>query len=99
MMLLIVAAPCLSGIIEQDSIVIHILSGDDQDVRQGAVDVDALSAGSILIEHLSDLLLSIVKDSHVEVVMRSRIIRVRLLILDDVDAAPAGTVGAGTPWC
>ena len=99
MVFLIVATPCLSGIIEQDSICIYILSGDDQDVRQGAVDVDSLSAGSILIEHLSNLLLSIVKDGHVEAVMRSRIIRIRLLILDDMDAAPAGAVGAGTPWC
>ena len=69
MMFLIVAAPCLSGIFEQDSIFIHILSSDDQDVRQGAIDVDFLSAGSVLIEHLSNLLLSIVKDGHVEMVM------------------------------
>lgn len=69
MMWLIVATPCLSGITEEDSIGIYILSGDDECVRQGAVDVDSLFAGSILIEHLSNLLLSIVKDGHVEVVV------------------------------
>ena len=94
MMRLIITPPRLTRILKQHRVIIHILRRDDEHVRQRAVDVDALPAGRVLIEHLSDLRLRVVEDGHVEVVVGGWVVGVGFLVLDDVDAAPAGVVVA-----